>query len=317
MGCLKMLYDQGEGTIKSSPLKICRDIEKNPASSFFCVDYIPFGLTFNSMKGSPKNLYTYNGKEEQEETGWLDYGARMYDAALGRWNHIDPLSEELYHLSPYNYGENNPLRFIDPDGQLSTDVIKNEDNTYTVVGGDANDGDKNIYVVNQNKDGTTTRTGESIGESVTTHSFFDGNDKAVKGAVIDLNSTEGQDFINDEIIGPDPSVAEYGPNATGGEDLDFKVRGIEGASSKGLTQDQHKYRGSVASDGKIGSARDFGNIGAGIVAGRANIPYGAARKAFDTLNGSPEPAVSVKAQEVGFKQGVKLFVQDMLKGKYD
>ena len=76
-------------------------------------DYYPFGLTFNSSKGSPKNLYTYNGKEEQEETQWLDFDTRMYDAALGRFNGIDLLSEKYSFQSPYVYAVNNPIRYVD------------------------------------------------------------------------------------------------------------------------------------------------------------------------------------------------------------
>ncbi|WP_229802483.1 RHS repeat-associated core domain-containing protein [Echinicola pacifica] len=82
-------------------------------------DYYPFGMSFNSYTrpGSVGQKFLYNGKELQEETGWLNYGARMYMPELGRWTSVDILADAYVDFSPYAYVLNNPLKFVDPDGK--------------------------------------------------------------------------------------------------------------------------------------------------------------------------------------------------------
>ncbi|RCW31109.1 RHS repeat-associated protein [Marinilabilia salmonicolor] len=89
-------------------------------------------LAENAQIGGANNKYRYNGKELQEdkigngELEWYDYGARMYDAAIGRFHPQDRFSEKYYSLSNYQYAANNPVLFIDINGdslQVTTDAI--------------------------------------------------------------------------------------------------------------------------------------------------------------------------------------------------
>lgn len=78
--------------------------------------YYPFGGIFASTNNVQP--YKYNGKELDTKKGlnWYDYGARHYDAVLGRFITVDPMAEKYYPLSPYTYCGNNPILFIDKSG---------------------------------------------------------------------------------------------------------------------------------------------------------------------------------------------------------
>ena len=74
--------------------------------------YYPFGGIFASTGNIQP--YKYNGKELDTNKGlnWHDYGARMYDAALGKFTTMDPMAKKYYGMSPYTYCTNNPAKKV-------------------------------------------------------------------------------------------------------------------------------------------------------------------------------------------------------------
>ena len=91
-------------------------------------DFYPFGAkALKSGYAENDNRFLFSGKEQQNmlDVNTYDFGARMYDAAIARWTCVDPMGEEYTNFSPYNYCVNNPMAFVDPNG---------EDVTITIVG---------------------------------------------------------------------------------------------------------------------------------------------------------------------------------------
>ncbi|CAH0209782.1 matrixin family metalloprotease [Chryseobacterium sp. Bi04] len=55
---------------------------------------------------TPNYTYSSQGQEKLRETGWSSYKWRNYDAAMGRFFNVDPLSEKYAYQSHFNFAEN-------------------------------------------------------------------------------------------------------------------------------------------------------------------------------------------------------------------
>jgi RHS repeat-associated protein len=119
MGCLRLPYREEKE--RSNFLGVW----KKTASPGNCIDYYPFGLTFNSYKreNSVQNKHLFNGGSELQtdlNLGWYSTLFRIYDPAIGRFLQIDPLTDFFSGITPYNFAENNPVLYGDPSGLSPT-----------------------------------------------------------------------------------------------------------------------------------------------------------------------------------------------------
>ena len=83
--------------------------------------YLPWGEDFVNQRSSSWNaMYTFSAKEKDTETGYSYFGSRYYSSDLSIWLSVDPMSAKYPSLSPYIYCANNPLKYIDPNGEAIT-----------------------------------------------------------------------------------------------------------------------------------------------------------------------------------------------------
>jgi RHS repeat-associated protein len=82
------------------------------------MDYEPFGAVLSQIGDSDRQ--TFIGKEKDYESSLGDFGVRKYDDFTGRFFQIDPLWEEYYEWTPYQYSGNSPTMITDKNGYYWT-----------------------------------------------------------------------------------------------------------------------------------------------------------------------------------------------------
>ena len=88
------------------------------------LEYLPWGedLIDQKLSGFDGVRYTFSAKEKDSETGLSYFGSRYYSSDLSIWLSVDPMSDKYPSLSPYTYCANNPVRVVDPDGEIIGEV---------------------------------------------------------------------------------------------------------------------------------------------------------------------------------------------------
>jgi RHS repeat-associated protein len=117
------------------------------------LEYAPYGaLTWHGRadkEGVATSRYRFNGKAWDEETGLVDYGARLYSPWLGRWTAVDPAGL-VDGPSRYAYVRGNPGSLVDPDGR-QTDGPE----WYDVMGQIRDYANRNVRIEKDNSDVVT------------------------------------------------------------------------------------------------------------------------------------------------------------------
>jgi RHS repeat-associated protein len=83
-------------------------------------DYEAWGEANQVKAGMSLPEHGYVGAERDPAFGFYTYGVRVYDPSLRRWFSPEPewLTQGPIGLNPYQYANNNPVRFVDLDGRV-------------------------------------------------------------------------------------------------------------------------------------------------------------------------------------------------------
>jgi len=89
-------------------------------NNFNLVSAVDYDMWGDKMQGRIYNgdssKFGFTGKEEDDESYYDYFGARYYDAKVGRWGQVDPLQDKEPSKTPYHYTSDNPINKIDPYG---------------------------------------------------------------------------------------------------------------------------------------------------------------------------------------------------------
>jgi len=198
------------------------------------LEYIPFGEVFIDERAATSTWstpYKFNAKELDEETGLYYYGARYYDPRSSVWISKDPLAEKYPNVGSYVYCVNNPVKFIDPDGNQyilhSQARIIAQNGTIMLQIENLNAPTWNRFM-DMNNDTRFWKSGE-IGVNITIGNVEFISPSITKAESANLDNTYG---ATDPTYNPTITKTERGTKSNGTSDLRQNERGIYGVTAR-------------------------------------------------------------------------------------
>ena len=89
--------------------------------------YRPYGERLANAPAASADTVWFTSRRQDPETGLVYMGARFYDPLAGRFVSPDPVGFDetnLHSFNRYAYANNNPYKYVDPDGRQATSVLR-------------------------------------------------------------------------------------------------------------------------------------------------------------------------------------------------
>ena len=102
-------------------------------------------ITYRNETETPFCGVWKRGEGEKERKDPYDYGARFYDPQTGRFFNQDRFAEKYFSMSPYQYGANNPIYYVDINGDSIVSITR-QDNQVIIENSPSEEGGENFNV---------------------------------------------------------------------------------------------------------------------------------------------------------------------------
>ncbi|WP_123955310.1 RHS repeat-associated core domain-containing protein [Flavobacterium cheongpyeongense] len=215
-------------------------------------DYYPFGMLVPSRHGKSEDYrYGFNGKENDNELkgegNSYDFGARMYDPRVGRWFAVDAKFKKYPDLSPYIYVANNPIHFVDYDGNDFGIIINHKTKQIMIV--------TTVYTTDRKAYDQAMKAAEQWNsKSATVDSY------SVAFFVIVMKPSTGN-FTTTQLASS--SRVRFGAASSDSmNDENSNIyAGINGPNSKSINSNGGSFVGGVTANGKVISMNNEASMG--------------------------------------------------------